>query len=158
MNRRYFLLLLPLLALPLLAMSGSEEVTEPVIVEATIYTKSGERPLRLELAASPKTRETGLMNRQSTTPYDGMLFVFPTAGLNGFWMKDTKLPLDILFISEKHKLVDIAADMTPYDLTPHIPPVPVIAAIELDGGRAARDSIGKGDHVRYALPPSVTVY
>ena len=143
-------LLLALLFFPLTAGATGT-------IDAVIFTKQGERPLRLELATTPEEREQGLMNRSNLAPNDGMLFVFPTANRVAFWMKDTKLPLDMLFIGPLMDIIHIEADTVPYSLTHHNSPNPTQAVIELDGGRAAKDGIAEGDMVRYALPKNISV-
>lgn len=124
------------------------------VVDATIFTRKGEVPLRLELAATPETRIKGLMDRDSLDPLDGMLFIFPTAHDYTFWMKDTRIPLDMLFIDEKNSIAHIEAKVPPYTKAERASGQPVIAVIELDGGRASAESVAKGDHVRYDLPPN----
>lgn len=126
-------------------------------IDATIYTKKGEVPLQLELAATPESRVKGLMDRDSLDPLDGMLFLFPTPHDYSFWMKDTRLPLDMLFIDEQRRIVHIEANVAPYTKAERSSGQPVVAVIELDGGRASAESIAKGDHVRYDLPPSFKV-
>lgn len=126
-------------------------------VDATVFTKKGEVPLRLEVAATPETRIKGLMDRDSLAPLDGMLFLFPSPHDYSFWMKDTRIPLDMLFIDDKNRIVHVEADVPPYTKAERASGQQVVAVIELDGGRASRESIAKGDHVRYDLPPSFQV-
>ena len=128
------------------------------MIDTTIYTKKGERVFRLELAATPSVRAKGLMHRDALAPADGMLFLFPNASDHAFWMKNTNIPLDILFISQDRIIVDIKANVPPHSLLHQRPSQPVIAAIELDGGRSARESIARGDTVHYVLPEGTTVH
>lgn len=127
-------------------------------VDAVIYTRQGERPLKLELAATPETREHGLMKRRELKPVDGMLFIFPEAGDYGFWMKNTLIPLDMLFVAENRTIVSIAANTVPNSRTIHSASQPIRAVIELDGGRANRDAIDVGDKVRYDLPDDIQIH
>ncbi len=144
-----------LLAALVVALCATSAMAE--VVDATIFTKKGEVPLRLELAATPETRVKGLMDRDSLAPLDGMLFLFPTPHDYTFWMKDTRIPLDMLFIDEKNAIVHIEANVPPYTKSERGSGREVVAVIELDGGRASAESIGKGDHVRYDLPPTTKV-
>ena len=128
------------------------------MIDASIYTKQGERIVRLEAAITPEIREQGLMHRDTLAPADGMLFVFPQAADHKFWMKNTHIPLDMLFVSVDNVIVDIKANVPPHTLTHRHCGQPVIAVIELDGGRAARESIAPGDRVRYVLPAGAVVY
>ncbi|MDY6761457.1 MAG: DUF192 domain-containing protein [Candidatus Nanohaloarchaea archaeon] len=73
---------------------------------ATVHTPS--HTLTVAVADTPEERRTGLMDRVSI-PYDGMLFVFPEAAPRTFWMKDTHIPLDIVFIGQDGKVLNVAA-------------------------------------------------
>lgn len=146
---------LPRLAALVVVFCATSAIAE--VIDATVFTTKGEVPLRLELAATPETRLQGLMNRDSLAPLDGMLFIFPSAHDYSFWMKDTRIPLDMLFVDEKQRIVHIEADVPPYTKAERASGQSVIAVIELDGGRASRESVAKGDHVRYDLPPSFKV-
>jgi len=148
---RALLTTLLLLLLPTLAVAMGD-------TEATVYTRNGEVPLSLELATTPKERAQGLMKREELAPHDGMLFVFPTEGQHGFWMKNTPLALDMVFVDARQTIVTIVHDTTPYSTSLIRPRKPVVAVIELDAGRAAREGIAIGDKVRYALPATVDVH
>ncbi len=149
MNR--FLATLCFLLLPALALAA------PATTDVTVYTKAGERPLKLEMATTPDTREHGLMGRNDLGDDDGMLFVFPKAYDAAFWMKDTPLPLDMLFIGPDHTVTHIETQAQPYSLNPRKAGAATIAVIELDGGQAAKDGVAVGDMVRYALPLDMPV-
>lgn len=146
---RSFIAAILVLLLPALSMAQS--------TEAVVFTQKGEVPLKLELAVTQPAREKGLMHRQQLAPYDGMLFVFPTPSTLRFWMKNTPLPLDMLFIDTKHRIIHISANTVPFSTDVHASNGDAIAVIELDGGRASRDGIAVGDNVRYALPDTVIV-
>jgi uncharacterized membrane protein (UPF0127 family) len=126
-------------------------------IQTIISTERADRTLTLELATTPSTREYGLMNRKTLAPNDGMLFVFPSITAQLFWMKNTLIPLDMLFLDTTHHIVYIATG-TPLSETPiGLPQQPVAAVIELDGGRAAKDGIAVGDKVTYALPANTAI-
>lgn len=127
------------------------------VVEATIRTRHGDRLLVLELATTPEARAQGLMHRTTLVPHDGMLFLFPEPGPYRFWMKDTPLPLDMLFIDAHGRIHYIATNTMPGSMSPIGPAGDSLAVIELDAGRAARDAIAVGDEVRYALPDLLVV-
>jgi uncharacterized membrane protein (UPF0127 family) len=76
----------------------------------------GEHTLQLELASTPKTRETGLMHRESLPTGEGMLFVFENPQPQRFWMKNTRIPLDIGYFSADGKLKEVHRGR-PYDLS-----------------------------------------
>jgi uncharacterized membrane protein (UPF0127 family) len=114
--------------------------------------------LNLEVASTPEKRATGLMYREHMAACDGMAFFFPPIGteipkafaVQKFWMKNTLIPLDILFIDAKNRITDIAHGV-PKSLTPIGPDIPSATVIEIDAGRAAKEGIKVGDMVHYEL-------
>ena len=117
---------------------------------AHIATRASTLDLSLELAATSAEREMGLMHRTKLTPYDGMAFFFPETRPEKFWMKDTLIPLDILFVDEAGSIVYIVTGK-PLSEEPVGPTGPVATVIELAGGRAARNGIAVGDKVTYDI-------
>jgi uncharacterized membrane protein (UPF0127 family) len=119
--------------------------------ELVIETGQGARQFTIELAATPDERSRGLMFRNSMAPDHGMLFDFHTEQPVAFWMKDTPLPLDMLFIDGQGTVVQIAPDTTPYSEAPIIARQPVRAVLELNAGTSARLEIAPGAKVRHAI-------
>ena len=76
----------------------------------------GEQSLQLELARTPKTRETGLMYRESLPRGEGMIFVFENPQPQRFWMKNTRIPLDIGYFSADGRLKEVHRGR-PFDLS-----------------------------------------
>ncbi len=103
----------------------------------------------VELAVTDHQQEYGLMNRTRLPEDYGMLFVFPEAGRRIFWMKDTLVPLDMLFISADGTINHIHPDAKPRDLTSIRSETPSMAVLELKGGGAKRQNIQVGDQVVY---------
>ncbi len=126
--------------------------------DAVIFSRKGEVALSMELATSEAERTKGLMGRTELEPYDGMLFLFPKPSDYAFWMKDTPHALDILFIDATHTIVHISPDTKPFTTKPQAAGVPIIAVMELDAGRAAREGVAVGDKVRYVLPENTAVH
>ncbi|HBH26971.1 MAG TPA: DUF192 domain-containing protein [Rhodospirillaceae bacterium] len=99
----------------------------------------------VEVAATPEARARGLMGREALAPDGGMLFLFPSAGpLTAFWMKDTPIPLDLLFFSADGALIGLHADARPGDRTPIPAPPGTAAVLEIPGSTAARLGLGAG--------------
>jgi uncharacterized membrane protein (UPF0127 family) len=146
---RFFALICLLFAAPTMA-----QTTIPL----TIQTRTGDRHLSVELATTAEARRLGLSHRQHMGAADGMLFVFPAPAVYHFWMKNTYLPLDMLFMDAAHRIVFIATNATPHDLTPIGPKQRVQYVLEINGGRADRDGITVGDRVRYALPNNIVIH
>jgi uncharacterized membrane protein (UPF0127 family) len=120
----------------------------------TLVTARGRFPFQVELADNDRTREIGLMCRTHLAADRGMLFDFlqPTDDVS-FWMRNTLIPLDIVFIGPDGRVVSIAADARPLDETP-LPAGGVIRGVlELAGGRAAQIGLKPGDQVLARIFP-----
>lgn len=89
------------------------------------------------------------MFRQSLAPDRGMIFPTGTAHVATFWMKDTLIPLDLVFIRANGTIANIAANAVPMDLSIISSEGPVTAVLEIAGGRAAQLGIRPGDRVRW---------
>jgi hypothetical protein len=122
--------------------------TEPV----DIVTQGG-RVVRLnvEIADTDATRQLGLMFRKSLAPDAGMLFDFKTPQEVSFWMKNTLIPLDMLFIDKDGWIINIAAQARPHDETPIPSGGAILGVIEIGGGRAAALGVHPGDRVRHRI-------
>ncbi|HRK97983.1 MAG TPA: DUF192 domain-containing protein [Alphaproteobacteria bacterium] len=96
--------------------------------------------INAEIARTENERAVGLMNRTHLEEDAGMLFIFPDVRRPGFWMKNTLIPLDMIFIDEEGKISDIHRMAKPKDLTLIMPDEPVHAVLEINGGMA--DKLG----------------
>jgi len=115
----------------------------------TIHTLSiAEHTVRVELAATDKTRSLGLMHRDSLPEDSGMLFVFERPGLHSFWMKNTRIPLAIAFIDRAGIIVNIE-EMKAYDETPVYPQAYVLYTLEMNAGWFAKKGIVPGMRVHF---------
>ena len=132
----------------LLAASGCAiDPTALPVTKVTVDTASGPKAFTVELAADTASQERGLMFRREMAPNAGMLFDFHDDLRLAFWMKNTVLPLDMLFIRSDGTISTIEPNAIPYSTTP-IPSVePVRAVLEINGGRARDLGIRTGDRV-----------
>ncbi len=105
--------------------------------------------LSVELASEPDQQEKGLMHRTDLKPGEGMLFPMLPPRNPSFWMKDTPIPLDLVFIRPDGGVAKIVARAKPNDPTPLFADVPVAGVLELRGGDAAALGIGEGDTVNW---------
>ena len=110
-------------------------------------SKGEEVALDCEVARTEKDKERGLMFRKTLAKNRGMIFVYNKPEEMNFWMRNTVIPLDIIFIGADRRILNIAADAVPYSETPLPSAGPVSAVLELNGGRAAQLGIGPGDKV-----------
>jgi len=101
----------------------------------------------LEVAATPAERERGLMYRSSLAEGRGMLFVFDEDGNHGFWMKNTLIPLDMLFIARDGTVVGVHANATPLSTANISVGKSSRYVLEVPGGWAARHGIAAGARV-----------
>jgi uncharacterized membrane protein (UPF0127 family) len=117
----------------------------------TIVTADGPRRVTVELATTPEQMEQGLMYRRHLDPDAGMLFDFATPTLATMWMKNTLIPLDMLFVDEHGRIVNIHERAIPQSLDLIVAAAPVRVVIELNGGSASRLGIKPGDEVIFPL-------
>ena len=118
------------------------------VAPLNIVTHDGKaHHFRVEVADTDSTREEGLMFRKSLAPNAGMLFDFKTPQDVAFWMKNTLIPLDMLFIDQNGVILNIKDRATPLSETPIPSAGPVLGVLELRGGRAGELGIHAGDKV-----------
>jgi uncharacterized protein len=117
----------------------------------SIQTQSGPVVLDVELATDGPSRALGLMFREKLCEKCGMLFVFPQVQKVSLWMKNTHIPLDMIFIDGHGKIVHIHPNAEPRSLKEIPSPVPAKAVIEIGGGQASRLGIRQGDRVQHSL-------
>ena len=122
--------------------------------EAIVDTPGGPVHVRLEVAATEAARNRGLMYRSSLADGDGMLFVFETEDVQMFWMKNTLIPLDMVFIGGDGRIVGVHANAKPLSTTPVGVGVPSRWVLEVPGGFAERRGLAAGQHVELRGVPS----
>ncbi len=129
---------------------------QDALPKETLIVESGGKEHRfvVEVAASEQQRAMGLMFREEMAADHGMLFVFEGEGDRYFWMKNTPLPLDILFIGATGRIVGIAADTIPYSEAVIPSGAPARFVLELNAGTSARLGMNVGDT---ASSPSMKV-
>lgn len=132
-------------AAPIAAGAADPGPTE----EVTIETANGSHTVRVEIAETEAARQTGLMHRTSMDPDAGMLFLWDRPTMIGMWMKDTYIPLDMLFLSTRGVVIRIAENTEPHSLTPIRSGAPVLGVLELNAGSVERFAIKVGDRVRH---------
>lgn len=124
-------------------------VSKSALLPLVIRSAKGNHRFDVEAALSPKDQAQGLMFRKSLEADAGMLFPMEPPRTASFWMKDTLIPLDMLFIHTDGTIAFIKAQAEPYSREPVSAGVPVAAVLELRGGRAAELGIKEGDRVHW---------
>ena len=112
-----------------------------------IDTAAGEVKFDVEVAADWRSQEYGLMNRKFLPRHTGMIFDFGSPSMTSFWMKNTLIPLDMLFIDEKGIVRKIHEGAKPHDETPLSSGGPVKSVLELNGGAVKARNIAVGNKV-----------
>jgi len=135
-----------------LALAAACSDRNPAVV---IVPKTG-APVRVvvEVADTPDAQTRGLMYRTHLEPDQGMIFLFDGETDRTFWMKNTPLPLDMIFISKQGRVVGIHANAEPFALKTISVGAPSQAVLEVVGGFAAAHGLGVGDRVTYRNIPS----
>ncbi|MFO6463535.1 DUF192 domain-containing protein [Jannaschia sp. KMU-145] len=108
---------------------------------------------RVELALTPEDQSRGLMFREEMARMSGMLFVYPQTREVGFWMRNTLIPLDMIFVDEAGRVVKVHADAVPLDETVIRSGAPTRGVLELNAGMAATLGIDVGDELRSPVMP-----
>lgn len=150
-------LILAALALALAGCKGERAAEAPAVhaesglsvVPLSITSQGKVHRFRVELAQTADQQAQGLMFRTKLGPDEGMLFPMNPPRPAGFWMRNTVIPLDLLFIAPDGTVLNIAADAKPYDETKLRSAGPVKAVLELPGGRTAELGIVSGNKVEW---------
>ena len=162
----FFLFLLFEAAAPATAQGlaeDSSEASDPVVFETSKVIISGggidgaarEYSFMVELALSTRQRARGLMFRERLADNMGMLFLYDSEARRHMWMKNTMVPLDMLFFDKNGGITRIEHEATPYSTRPISSEVPAQGVLELAGGTARGLGIVAGDWILHPLFPHV---
>lgn len=149
--RRSCLAALMLVALALTGCDKSPKAPEPSLGPAVVIRdqKGNDWTIFVELARTPREKAQGLMYRWSLEKDHGMLFIYEDAAVRKFWMKNTRIPLDMIFIGPDMRVAGMVEKTEPYTETSRFVPAPSQWVLEVSGGEAADHGIMKGDRVYF---------
>lgn len=135
--------------------AGDAALAKPPIRFETleIVTGRGRARFQVEIAATPAEQRRGLMFRTALAPDRGMLFTYAKPQPAAFWMKNTLIPLDIIYIAPNGRVLSIARNARPHDEAPIASGGMVLGVLEIAGGRAAQLGILPGDKVLHRIFP-----
>ncbi|NAS11088.1 DUF192 domain-containing protein [Poritiphilus flavus] len=146
----------------LLAFAACKDKAKNVVeTEPITFTKEGELQIfdtatdslitrfDIEIAESDYETQTGLMYREVLEPNHGMLFVFPDVAMHSFYMKNTNIPLDLIFIDEDLKIVSFQENAKPMDETGLPSKVPVQYVLEINAGLVQKFNLKVTDSISY---------
>ncbi len=122
------------------------------VIDLTVQSGQTTHSFRVELADTEEAQSRGLMFRNELGDFEGMLFPSDGPEPRSFWMKNTPLSLDIIFVGTDGRVQNIAANTVPYSTLSVSSAGLTSAVLELRGGRAAELGIEPGDAVEYSLP------
>jgi uncharacterized protein len=128
--------------LPLAACSSDDRLV--------IHTATGDYPFAVEVVDTPQSRAKGLMFRQSLDENAGMLFDFKEQRETAFWMQNTFIPLDMVFIAADGEVKTVHVNARPHDTTSISSQVPVQYVLEIPGGRSVEIGLKPGDRIEHA--------
>jgi len=114
-----------------------------------IADEGREIAFQVEIADTPTKREMGLQYRRELAPDHGMIFLFPTEEQQSFWMKNTPIPLDMIFISAERKIVGVVENTVPFSLDGRSVSGKSQYVLEINGGLSRRYGFKAGDSVRF---------
>ena len=133
------------------AAAATQPSVHPVsglpVVPLTVTTLGRTHAFRVEVARTPQQQAQGLMFRTEMGPDEGMLFPYDAPHELSFWMKNTVLSLDLVFIDEQHRIINIADNAVPYSEQSIQSAAPGVAVLELNGGRTRELGIVAGNKV-----------
>lgn len=115
----------------------------------SVISKSKSHEFIVEIARTDRQQRQGLMFRRRLASNEGMLFVYSSAKILKMWMKNTYLPLDMLFIDARGRIVNIVERTIPGSLEEISSVEQAMAVLEVNGGTSSRLKIQKGDRVRH---------
>ena len=136
----------PVPAHPILGPDGQPQ-TGLQVIPMTIHSRHGSHSFRVQFARTEEQQQKGLMFRRQMAPDEGMLFPMIPPRVASFWMHNTVIPLDIIYITRDRRIESINANATPYSDDPIYSHGVVSAVLELNGGRAAQLGLAPGDKV-----------
>ncbi|HEX2792373.1 MAG TPA: DUF192 domain-containing protein [Candidatus Paceibacterota bacterium] len=146
-DRRAAIGAVALLAVLIVSSFLYRQATAPSVAEdASVPARAGNAlPSSIEVADTEALREQGLSARDSLGDDSGMLFVFPASGLHGFWMKDMRFSIDMLWLDDAGAIVHVVSNAAP-ETYPEIftPPAPARYVLEVPAGYTARRGWGIG--------------
>lgn len=122
----------------------------PAEAPAVVFAPQGrpEARVTVDVVSTPRAIQRGLMYRRHLPPDHGMLFVFPDERVRSFWMKNTLLPLDMIFVRDDGSVAGVVADTEPMTLDSRSVGIPTRYVLEVNAGWAARHGIVPGTRMR----------
>ncbi len=144
------------------AISCKKEQKQEIKTETIKFTKEGELTISsmennstlgrfdIEIAETEYETQTGLMYRETMEENQGMLFIFDNMSMHSFYMKNTQIPLDIVYIDDNLKIVSFQKNAKPFDETGLSSGVPIKYVLEIKAGLSDKLGLKIGDSISYS--------
>ena len=149
--RRFLLVVLAAFSLLILPLGHAGSLDAAELQPLEIASKSGVHVFAVEMASTPEEQAKGLMFRRQLPEGQGMLFDFHQEQPTSFWMKNTYVPLDMIFIRADGRILRIAENTVPLSETLVPSGGPVLAVLEVVAGTATKLGIAPGDRVAHPI-------
>ncbi|OMP30328.1 DUF192 domain-containing protein [Mangrovimonas sp. DI 80] len=152
------LLLSMFMALMAISCKNEPKVVKEIIVEfkkegtLSLYKAASDslvKTISIEIADDDYQTQTGLMYRNSMENNQGMLFIFPREEFHSFYMKNTRIPLDIIFIDKDKTIINIQKNAKPFDETSLPSTAPAQYVLEINGGLSDEWNLSAGDRIDF---------
>ncbi|MEM7643680.1 MAG: DUF192 domain-containing protein [Pseudomonadota bacterium] len=137
----------------ILSFAASAAIAACAVDRVDLRGEFGTVRFRTELALTPEQQQRGLMFREEMARLSSMLFVFPRARERTFWMRNTLIPLDIIFLDDTGTITHIHDNAVPLDETVIPSDGPARAVLEINAGLAADLGLAEGDELRSPAMP-----
>lgn len=161
MKLSLYLLVLVCTATSFVSCKDAQTTQKTINLEIPDFTKEGElrlfkssgkhiRTIDIEVADTPYEQELDLKHRNALAPHQGMLFLYPQSELRGYYMKDIRFPLDLIFIGPDNKVVSFKENAKALDETTFLPSqVPAQLVLKINGGLSEEWVIEVGDYIEW---------
>ena len=132
--------------------TATQKNTDLLSPYVNLVGEQGSYKVEVEIADSITSRARGLMHRKELPQDQGMLFIFANSAKRSFWMKNTYIPLDMLFIDDQQTIVGIVENATPETTVARTVDAPSRYVLEVNGGFCQKHQIQVGSKVDFHLP------
>ena len=135
--------------------AAEKTVSDPALRTGSVRfeTRRGPWVVKVEVAADDASRTRGLMFRRSLDPDRGMIFLFPSSEEHSFWMHNTLIALDMIFLDETRAVVGVVPSASPQTDTLRTVGKPSRYVVEVGAGEAAAHAVGPGTHAAFIDVP-----
>lgn len=159
MKHSFLISLFTLLALSIIQCNDNLK-SKTIIEKKIVFQKEGELVLintqdeiianfDIEIAETPYEQQTGLMYRNSLSQKNGMLFIFESSEIRSFYMKNTQIPLDLIFINDQFEIVSIYPNAKPYDQSAITSKIDAQYILEINAGQSEQLKLKKGMKIKF---------